>query len=1209
MGQRRVSFALSFLLVFLSAAGLFLPGVACCYDDNSSRFVQNIPGYTTEYGENVRIGPHVWFGCSECRVSGVEKVAFQNRLFTFVGVGKYLHKLKYYWDEGSSNLDVHQHDETKEVLVFHKWPVLHKSPFFSFRTCVFKGELYLFLAVEIGGDDDLERGVIYSMKSAATEQGKPLKFQGVEDRDEAFAKKQKILEGVKYPLWLCAAAVMNDRMYLFFAEKRENDFYWYSMSTADGVKWTVPANISTRPGGFPRSAVTYAVPDLGYGHGSERIALSVTMPYEGGHGSAYLYFFADLTNGEHPCIHQSFPLGGADTEHVALALGTVRGAVNDYQIIHIWHTDAEEGMKRIWHGQYLVAGPDGADGYLVESSRDKKLWTLLQQEGWQYKTARVCPQPGVDGSAFWPGNRTVVGWNVATSFGIYDKDEGLRQYFDLTFVNHWTNWFLYGYNPAVKTLRYTSNVMKPDGAPRTLNSWDPDYQEEWKNLWHLLGVVEGPPPIPRNGHDLKDLDHRFTSAKVGQSTNQMFEETFTAKESVQIGVSGGKADESKLGGSFSLGAQFMQYRKKTENLSSNILKTFTINTTSNPPSDDAGQLVLLRPQIMNHKYKVFGYDGKYQVGPEYNFLSMPEARISCEAFSLTNPDRDWFSQGMRPRYSTTDYVGWSRYSPPKEAADYKGRTSSGVLDAGEGVSSSVTLNSGKTESETDSYGFAVKGGLSFFPALVKALDIGVKLDLSFDWAVSTVKEISNSVSWNITLPSVTNPPKVTKIAVQPYLLQAKSTGQTAWWIPDFFRGKNLRPWCITYHVSAYRESKSTLLDSDPSLPGVEPALLTLAVPNGGGSVTSATLMTAGGRVETSEQFEVLSQIKYDLRAFPDPGYVFDYWDFGSQDLVDHGPTEVSDSWIALKEGESMSTLQAVFRKVPFSVSAHLDDLGESSLEIDDVFIDEHLLRFDPEVNRLKVFLDKFSYECSSDTGTWWKTSSGYAYESREADGVSLGLDLAARKWSLRVTGKQVDEGLRLAGANLKVGLTMDGKTFSEKSRAEWSCSFKGSRIASTSRPKQRLKVLALTGGNGNKTPANNRFVARGVASGVQTGAWSLLQKGGVVAFYLGADLILEIKGEDFSLNNGVLHYENNTHNSSVAMTINTLTGRWSIRASGPNLRLVPEAEDTAYLFFYEEVQTEEPPLNVGLGTPNRIVLWGAGDRLKIQRSGALASRQ
>jgi hypothetical protein len=75
------------------------------------------------------------------------------------------------------------------------------------------------------------------------------------------------------------------------------------------------------------------------------------------------------------------------------------------------------------------------------------------------------------------------------------------------------------------------------------------------------------------------------------------------------------------------------------------------------------------------------------------------------------------------------------------------------------------------------------------------------------------------------------------------------------------------------------------------------------------------------------------------------------------------------------------------------------------------------------------------------------------------------------------------------------------------------------------------------------------------------------------------------------------------------MKINTATGNWSLKVSDPRLRPVPEEADSAYLFLYKELQTEEPPLNVGLGTPNRIVLWGAGDRLKIQRSATLDSRQ
>jgi hypothetical protein len=1212
MNRRKVFYVWGFLVLLISAAGALLPEVACCYDDNSSGFVQNIPGYNREFGENVRIRSHAGgLGmCSECRVSGVEKVAFQNRLFTFVGVGSFFHELRYYWDEGQKNPDVHQHDETKEEVVFMTDFDFIDSPFFSFRTCVFNGQLYLFFAVEKDGDEDLEGGVIYSMKSAATDQGKPLKFQGEADPEQAFAKKQKILEGVQSPLWLCAAKVMNDRMYLFFAKESGTGFDWYVTSTADGEKWTAPTS-NWWDVGFPQSAVTYAVPDQGDGFSSERIALGSVRFQGADHGTAHLIFFKANNQGQHAAIYDGLDLKGADTNHITVALGTVKGAVNDRQVIHIWHTDPEAGgMKRIWHGQYLIGGPDGTNGYLIPSSKDGKFWTLLQQEGWQYKTARVCGQPGNDGSRFWPGNRWMVGWNVATPFDYDENKEFLQQYLDLTFVNHWTNWFLYGYNPAVKTLRYTSDIMQPDGKPRVLDSWDPNYREEWKNLWHLLGVVEGPPPIPGNGHALGELDEKFSSAKVGQNEKELFKETFTAKESVQIGFSGGKWDEKapSMGASFSIGAQFMQNRDKTKSLSSDIYKTVTIDTTSNPPSDDVGQLVLLRPQIKNRKYKVFGYDGQYQVGPEYNFLSMPQARITCQAYSLTNPDRDWFSQGMAARYKTTDYLGWSKYDPPLKAADYTGRTASGALEAGQGHSSSITLNNGETETETDSYGFSVKGGLSFFPTFAKALDIGVKYDLSFDWAVSTVKEISNSVSWNLKLPTVMGPPRVEEIKVQPYLLQAKSAGKTAWWIPEFFRGKGLRPWCITYHVSEFREKKDDLTDLGLSLLGVEPALLTLTVPDNGGYVTSATLM-ADGRVETSGQFEVLSQVKYDLRAFPDPGYVFDYWDFGSPDLMDHGPAEASDSWIALKQGGSMSTLQAVFRKIPFSVAARLDDLGESSIEINEVFVDEHLLGFDPAVNRLKVFLNEFSYLCSRETGTWWKTSSGYAYESGEPAGVSLGLDFEARKWTLRVTGKEVEASLRLAGSNLKVGLIMDGRSYPDKAKAEWACTFKASRIDSPPRGKQRLKVLLLEGRDGNKTPAQNTLTARGIAHGVRSNDWVLLRNTGVVAFYLGADLILEAKGADFALSKNILSYEKSSKKGSAAMKINTATGNWSLKVSDPRLRPVPEAEDSAYLFLYEEPQTQEPPLNVGLGTPNRIVLWGAGDRLKIQRSATLDSRQ
>lgn len=1226
LGQTR---SVLWLFVLFCMLACPVAGYAEGPPDISGKELTNVKGLSEEEGQRIYFGT----GMDGSRISGVEKAVLANRAYTFVATGtpnaEWLMVLRYFWDTG---LPQHPQDAEREILRNYRG-FNTSMVFWSFKTCVFKNKVYLFFATEYGEDkqNGLEDGTIYSMSGVPVGGDKinpgPLHFQGEPEIAAALKKKLVVSSGIKNHRWICAAKVINGKMVLFYAVNSWPHVYpyiytWCYVETEDGEHWSRPRMLRRAENTFPQSAVTFLASNEEDTKqpATERIMLAYSRFTGNGTGKPEIVFF----DGEKLYGKKELP---GDTQNITLALGTVKGAGSDRQTIQLWCTESGPGhQKPIYHAEYVPKGPGGDQGSFVRSP----IWTLIEQPG--YWTARTDPWPGFDHASvrFWTPERWLVAWNVGTVFDTFDPSgQKMQQYLDLTFHQRWVYYFLAGSFPYIKTLRYTSDVMKRDGEDTVLNTAEA-YQGKddfWKNLWVLLGVIEGPPPVPANGHTLKELGSMFSRATVGKSKSETFAQTFTAQESLQVGMSFGNP-LAPLGayGSFAIGPQFMQQRASSETLSNSFDISVTIDTTSRPASADVGQLVIMKPTITNKKYKVFGWDGKHQVGPGYNALSITKSRLSFEPYSLTSPNKNWYSAGMTPRFLTTDYAGWQSFRPPLNDPDYKGFTADGVLQAGMGTSgSTISLQKDGSRNETNSYGFSVQGDLSI---MLKVLSIDIAVSGSFDWAFTTASTFNDHVQWFLDLPAIEGPtPGINRIRVQPFYLQATTTGPHAWWIPKHFRDRKVEPWCITYHVvETIPEKPASSQEWEVEAVAGKAAALTVSVPNGGGAVRSQAL--GGAPVKRSKHFPVTIGNTIDLTAVANPGYVFHKWVFGSSEAMRHSSSTQTQTWLVMKQGGVASTVSAVFKEVLPEVTINLDDFqpGNDFIKIKDAYLDKALLSFDPDKDRLAVLVNQYRFSCDSRPGVWAKSGNAYVYSSKDPGQFRLQLDLDAGTWSFHTYTGDIHRSLKDAAEDLKLGLSLNDKNITTSYKANVKSSFQGTDpVSSKTLGIQNLdeegippadvdasdsptyfSILKLQGSYNTASADGCTLSASGEWSGLDKHDLNQLIKYGIVAFYLGEDTVFQSKASNFEYDKerGSLSYTKQIDGKLSSMMIDLKQGTWSLKMTGLTTTTMPDEIEDAYLVLYNSSPLE-PGRNVGLGNKNYRTLWMGGDLLQIKRRAVL----
>ncbi|MFP5214052.1 MAG: hypothetical protein ACLGPL_11815, partial [Acidobacteriota bacterium] len=1192
--------ALLALAWFLGSGGVLLAD-AFIREDRSSSDIYNIPGENLESGEQLDFW-HTWM--NKARISGVEKVDLAKRAFTFVASGSdegnRVMSLRYYWDEGSTDPNKHQHSwgVEKEIL---KSPGWDGPLFWTFKTSVFNDMLYLFFATEKGKDsgNDLADGAICYMRAGAVPQGQALRFEDQELIGNALARKKRIPDPSNIfsnHRRICATGVMNGRMYVIAAvcnnpSSGDYRYDWYSNSTEDGETWDGWKQIKANDKGFPQSStVFFASNPAQTSNPAYQVMAIGWVQFEDNapeQSRAVLTFF----DGQR--LYSEKALDGT-THNIRLASGTVKGAVNDRQVVQIWRTDMGQHQKTIYHGQYAPSGPKGDEGQIV-LNEDRSPWRQIVQEG--YWTARTDPWYGFDNPnvRFWTHKRALESWSTAVVYGDYDStNDQMQQFIDLTFFQKWVYWFGKGDRPYIKTLHYASDMMKPEGGPLYLQSWDLNYKEAYKGLWVFLGVVEGPPPIPQNGHSLQELTEMFTRASIGQDSTKTFAETFTANQefTISFGYGGGGkqpllAPMHKGGGG--IGGHFMQERQKTDSITHGMNKTVTIDTTSVPPSADLGQLVVMKPKIKNQRYCLYGFDGQHDLGLKYNLLSVTEAKVSLEPYSLTDPDSRWYSAGMAKRSLTTDYAGWTQKQPMLSSRHYETVEAEGDLESGLGAGSSlVYLRKDASETNTNSYGFDF--GLNAQICYV----LQMEFKANFTWTYTNNATLSNNVQWGLVLPPLQGEgPGIRKIRVQPYFLQAKSTDGSVWWIPTYFRDRGVQPWCITYQVTEYvseQDAPSRTVDSAPGS-----ASLTVALPMGGGSVRSAYL---DAKVGESRNFTVTSGDAIDLTAEARQVYVFRRWVVKGEDLLSHGSLSDSQTWVMLKRPGTMSTVEAVFERVTPTVTIRLTDSAPlaSHADVSGCVLDERLLDFNPREDRLSLTINGYSLDCNRRNGAWKKVPSGYVYVSKQPGDFILALDFDSMTWSFYSKDRRIHKTMVIKGEKLKLGLTLNDESFSEKLPARIKYAFKARRLRAPGSASARadgtpFKVLTLSGSYDSGNPENNVVKAEGSMGNVRRLKESRLEKYGVVAFYVGDSPLIKARISDFVFDSeaGTYSFKDDSHE----MTFDLTKGTWSLSVTGADTNVITDDMVATYLIIYDD-SPNKPGMNLGLGEQNLKIMWGAG---------------
>lgn len=1228
MKKRNSVQRLAVLLFILSIAFSF-GSAAFGADDTSGDSVARIrsgPDTTGGAGEDLYWQTYPFYVPYNSKVTGVENIAFGGRSFVFVATGCDMtagqNILRYYWYTEDK-----AHPESCEREILHTQGARAPDDY-SFKPVVFHDQLYIFYATEKSADPvmGLEDGTIYVQSASKSSHPQPL----------SFGAREVVYKGIENHRRICAAQVMNGKLYLIYAVCTNPDapkpyqYKFYALEKAYGGDWIGPT-LLTLDGvdtfeTFPQTATTFIVTDAEK-RNSERMALGFVDFTDPGKGAPWLAFFDGTAT-----LYGKKPIPNSYTQNILLATGTVKGATNDKQAVQIWVTDASPGEYRpIYHNEYWPSGVNGNEGSF---RKEDGVWTLVPQPTtWE----RPCPEPGWDhwGSRFWTADRWLLAWSagkVSAPLPIetgQKESKGLQQNLDLTYFQRWVYYFPIGSRPRMKTLRYASDVLQKTKDPVVVDSdvapGNPNY-ETLRKTWILQGVIEGPPPFPHNGNYLNNLGAAASRVSLGKSEGRQFVQTYNTSRSYQMGLQGGFA----LTFSFELGQELAEENQQTEEINASWAKTATIDTTTGAGSADVGKLVFVKPKFENQQYKLFGADGGADLNLIVDRLTITGATLDWEPYSLTNPDSSPLSTGMTPRWQTIDYVGWATNLPKENSPAYQLWKPNTKLDAGRGSSvNTVQLVKGKSFTDTRSSSLTCNSGGGLGDPFYELLQLDFDSSSSSSFAMTSTTTLSETLEWFLDLPvNQLGDKGLNRIKVWPYFLQAKDYSSTdAWWIPSLSRANRSQPWCITYNVAQTDPFPPPPVTAPPtphaaasgdSSAAPTTAYLTLAAPTAGGWIDSSyleSLYPENMPVATIGSFEATKDDAIDLSAQSEPGYVFEGWSFEGGAVLQHGPANAPITWVVLRKAGGHATVSSRFRKILPDITLSIDDSrpADNFIRISGASLGRDLLNYDPESGDWLLVINGYKLPCNDANGTWTRNGATYSYATLSGKTL-LSLDFDEMSWSFASSDSDICLSLPETGnSDVTFGFQIGQSSYVDKAAADVKYSFKATQVSGAGSSNETptagtpddsqgfsnlFSVSEMKGSFNGTQPARNVITAKGDSIDLRNLNPAKFSANGIVAFYAGDDLLFEAKASDLAQKGSVYSGRTSSGNRVSTLQLDTKSGRWSLKMTGSGAQIMPKNIVGAYLVIYD-VSPEGPEIDAGLGYKGYKIMWAGAEELKL----------
>jgi hypothetical protein len=1224
-------------IVFSLAAGFMPAGCLAAYSDDSDRHIENIAGLNAVDGE---VGTNHFGFVGEAndgtlRITGLERVTFNGRAFTFYAQrGKsssyaypdtYQSEIKYFWHNEAPKKNSGQHPaQADRDLIVSYYGQGWGNPddygnYMYFKTRVFNNRLYIFYCTEKGrintnGRRDDGKSIFYNSAGPPTEPGTPLYWDGLWSNVNYDSRVLTSQPHLQNPRRIVAAEVLNGKLFVFYAVCTNPGgspltYDWYYMQTEDGQTWSEPRIFKTGASSFPLSSAVYVtkrnnrtVEDIAFAYiqestpGQGQVVMETAFEGQFTPGAGMLVANRAAYNGQY--YHQS----------VTIAKGTVVGGYTDKQAIQVWATPPSSGVgwwdphnvhpAKIYHAEFVPSETMGQYGQFLDRGDGGSWKEVFAGED----VVRPKPWFGYDFSSFWRPERFMAAWHAAPVFDVVRQGE-LRQYIDLVFLQDWRNDWYWGWRPLFKTFRYTSDVAKEIDS-KTIDTWEPRSDgQDWRELWVLAGVVEGPPPVAPNGNPLSTVGEMYSKVSIGTSESQKFDETMTAGATVVAGLNAGHPLKHAASGSLQIGLELMNQHTSGTNVAEGINYTIDMTTEGNA-SSDRGWLLFFMPRIETHTYRLYASNGTTELNaPEYHVLNISRLVPRWKSYTLTNPggqDNEWYARGMRKRPETTKYREWQSevQAPSPVSSDYE------IHYANKDLQGAVKTRAWASES---AYRSSVTSSNLFASIDANLLFLSLSGKVNLGFALNHSEELSKSLEWYLAMPLIPDNFHGTyarDIIAKPYFLQAKTTG--ADWIPSYFKEKGARPWCITYRVlGAEERTKASTAKSATGSAG-----LTLYVPDKGGSILSQTLLPEGGSISDMRSFDVSLGQAVDLTAQPAPGYVFDRWVFDFEAIMTHGDAKALGTEVVMT-AHGISGVGAVFKKILPGVDIRLNDRnpGKSTIKLEGAYLASSLLGIDPSREWLKVFVNGFSLVCTPGGKGWKKTENGYNYTSGKS---ILSLDLAEGRWSFTTSGRSISTNQFMVNT-LKFGLVWKGKRYEEKVKADVKASFRGSpppfggqnapeahALAASNVARSltdTFRIFEMRGAYNSKEPSKRTFSARGVIPDLGDMEPQKLIDHGIMAFFLGENRLFKARISRFKLTDGQLVYNHASWGTTSRMTIDLITGEWSLSLKGPRARVIPTGQDFGAMFIYDDSVKEGS--KIGLGYFDYAVFWAGLDLLDI----------
>ena len=332
-----------------------------------------------------------------------------------------------------------------------------------------------------------------------------------------------------------------------------------------------------------------------------------------------------------------------------------------------------------------------------------------------------------------------------------------------------------------RAIQWESDLLKRMGS---VTECSPDFLKE--ELWHLICVVEGPPPFPFNGWTMKDLwnENKWPPSQFtyGQTT------TYTVGSNTIY-----KKTEEASGGFGPIKGGFKRSMQHNNHNSTTDITTLSITTKIQPPYDSTeseGFMVSFYdgPSLKRTQWKLHDYNGDTLNTDHSLFLfNFTQPQLHPELTSL----EDYSNSPRFDDLYTYEGRGVEYFSgiKSKVQTEFSEYITGGVTQ--EGTIEFDTLYSNTTEmTKTINVGIDAKYKIFEFQA-------GHEIELEYTTENNTENKKGFQLEYKLPAPKNTDDSCITNFTTTAYLME--TTDSTAYFLPDGF--KKYRPLFITWEVS------------------------------------------------------------------------------------------------------------------------------------------------------------------------------------------------------------------------------------------------------------------------------------------------------------------------------------------------------------------------------------------------------------------------